>query len=1085
MKKILQSFILLLFACGLLGGLPSAWATHIQGGQMTYRYISGDTYEITVSFYRDCSPGASTLPTSVSIRAASSCSATGISATLLPVAGSLTTGIGYCPSIQALATCNPAQPNFPNYEKQDFRGTISLPPAANWIISYDDCCRPSTGNIPTQDNFRFEATLNNLVTVNGVATRVNNTSPLFSARDIPVPFVIVNQRTSINFTSALEPDGDSLVYELDRPLSTCGVYNPYAPRVGNTTACNSGPLPAAPGTVCFLNCASSQGSTFTADNPLPVAVDTVGFCGTVGGQVYYKTVRPRFQLDPTNGQITFTPNLFRPGNTNLGLNKYVVVGKITEYRRLTGSNRRYRVGSVRRDFLVIVIEGAGNTVPTPPVVSVPDPASGAVPTNTVDTTRIIIQTCNYAQVRVNFTDPDNFATSTHPASNPLQNLSVTYTGNGTINNDLLLNGDIGTYTLINNGSPTPEARFYFQPSPSFAGQTIRIPLRIEDNACPVKGIQTRIIEIKIVRGNFAQAVAAVGNIGIGNQTPSSICPGGTLQLRGTVIRPDSIRRLANNTTTLQVYGYQWTAVGSGNGLPAVTNTQNIAVNPTVTTRYLLRIIPTLGFAQGACSDTSSIVVRVVPEPVATATATLTQVCAGAAVTLRGSATRPTGLGSNLNDTYSYRWSGPGIANNTTTQNVTVNPTALGVNTYTLTVNGAAPYGCDATTTVQVTVVPPPTLTTLLSIANVPVATAKVCAGAPVVLRVRARRPTGAGSTLTDTYTFAWTGPSIVGTSTDSVVTVRPTARGLNNYSVTVTGSTQFNCSAVATAQVEVVAPPTVRAVTNNTYICPGGTATLQGTATSASLTDTYTYAWTGTGLPAGSTGATLTVRPTVTTRYLLTATGSAQYGCSDTASVVVRVTPAVVASFTTADSVGLNGQRTNRPPVIFTFRNATVTNPAGQSPTATVSYAWTYQRVRDIASVGVSEPVTAFGGNTATPAPLQLSASGYYIIRLTTTATVGGAACASSTASKTVLVPDLQVPNVITPNGDGLNDVFKVSTVGTSSKMEIFNRWGRKVYEQAGYQNNWGGDNQPAGVYYYMLTTTNGAQTKGWIEIVR
>jgi len=78
------------------------------------------------------------------------------------------------------------------------------------------------------------------------------------------------------------------------------------------------------------------------------------------------------------------------------------------------------------------------------------------------------------------------------------------------------------------------------------------------------------------------------------------------------------------------------------------------------------------------------------------------------------------------------------------------------------------------------------------------------------------------------------------------------------------------------------------------------------------------------------------------------------------------------------------------------------------------------------------------------------------------------------------------IPDVITPNGDGQNDVFKVSTVGTTtSKMEIYNRWGRKVYEQAGYANNWGGDNQPAGVYYYLLTTTNGAQTKGWIEVVR
>ena len=58
MKKTLHSFTLLLIACCLLGGLQSAYASHIQGGQITYRYVTGDTYEVTVSFYRDCSPGA-------------------------------------------------------------------------------------------------------------------------------------------------------------------------------------------------------------------------------------------------------------------------------------------------------------------------------------------------------------------------------------------------------------------------------------------------------------------------------------------------------------------------------------------------------------------------------------------------------------------------------------------------------------------------------------------------------------------------------------------------------------------------------------------------------------------------------------------------------------------------------------------------------------------------------------------------------------------------------------------------------------------------------------------------------------------
>ena len=164
------------------------------------------------------------------------------------------------------------------------------------------------------------------------------------------------------------------------------------------------------------------------------------------------------------------------------------------------------------------------------MVTIPDPKTGGTTVNTVDTTRITVRTCNYTQVRVNFTDPDNITTPTHPAVSPLQNLTVTYTGNGTINFNQLQNGDIGTFQLLGDGTPNPQGIFYFQPGSSYAGQTIRIALRIEDNACPVKGIQTRIIEIKIVPGPFAIAAGITGANGIGNlPAPNgtrTICPGG-------------------------------------------------------------------------------------------------------------------------------------------------------------------------------------------------------------------------------------------------------------------------------------------------------------------------------------------------------------------------------------------------------------------------------------------------------------------------------------------------------------------------------------------------------------------------------
>ncbi len=67
-------------------------------------------------------------------------------------------------------------------------------------------------------------------------------------------------------------------------------------------------------------------------------------------------------------------------------------------------------------------------------------------------------------------------------------------------------------------------------------------------------------------------------------------------------------------------------------------------------------------------------------------------------------------------------------------------------------------------------------------------------------------------------------------------------------------------------------------------------------------------------------------------------------------------------------------------------------------------------------------------------------------------------------------------PNIITPNGDGLNDGFKVPCVDqleNPSELKIFNRWGDIVYQTADYQNEWTGTYNgkplPPGTYFYLL----------------
>jgi CHU_C Type IX secretion signal domain len=56
--------------------------------------------------------------------------------------------------------------------------------------------------------------------------------------------------------------------------------------------------------------------------------------------------------------------------------------------------------------------------------------------------------------------------------------------------------------------------------------------------------------------------------------------------------------------------------------------------------------------------------------------------------------------------------------------------------------------------------------------------------------------------------------------------------------------------------------------------------------------------------------------------------------------------------------------------------------------------------------------------------------------------------------------------------------------------MEIYNRYGQKIYESAGYRNDWDGGNFPTGTYFYRLQARrpgqeNGLEFKGWVQVLR
>jgi gliding motility-associated-like protein len=87
---------------------------------------------------------------------------------------------------------------------------------------------------------------------------------------------------------------------------------------------------------------------------------------------------------------------------------------------------------------------------------------------------------------------------------------------------------------------------------------------------------------------------------------------------------------------------------------------------------------------------------------------------------------------------------------------------------------------------------------------------------------------------------------------------------------------------------------------------------------------------------------------------------------------------------------------------------------------------------------------------------------------------------------------DIVIPNTFTPNGDGINDYWAIPvlTKYTSADVLIYNRYGKLVYQSAGYARPWDGTFQgkalPAGTYYYIVDThTLKPKVAGWVTILR
>lgn len=123
--------------------------------------------------------------------------------------------------------------------------------------------------------------------------------------------------------------------------------------------------------------------------------------------------------------------------------------------------------------------------------------------------------------------------------------------------------------------------------------------------------------------------------------------------------------------------------------------------------------------------------------------------------------------------------------------------------------------------------------------------------------------------------------------------------------------------------------------------------------------------------------------------------------------------------------------------------------------------------------------------------------NGTYTVSLTVKDEFG---CPSTyTAPITILniVSDITelIPNMITPNFDGKNDLWRLDFIQVfyrQAEIEIFNRWGVKIYRSEGYDNAWDGtykgDPLPVGVYFYTIKLNDVNDTpviKGTVTLLK
>jgi len=482
---------------------------------------------------------------------------------------------------------------------------------------------------------------------------------------------------------------------------------------------------------------------------------------------------------------------------------------------------------------------------------------------------------------------------------------------------------------------------------------------------------------------------------------------------------------------------------------------------------------------GPCGGVSALRLTVVPSPPIAFTAPAqTSFCLGptnpAPVTLSA---MPAG----------GTFSGPGVSGNLFIASLA----GPGTHTLVYTVNA---NGCQLQTTRSVTVTQAVAGTGL-----------NVCAGAgPQVL---AGIPAGG----------IWTGPGISGSVTGGF-TFTPTVSLLGTQTLTYTVTAPGGCTSSSTMQANVLPVPTFTppvllayCTTNTTPIPlpsvaywggpgvqgPGNTGFTFRPSLAGAGTHTLLYR-TGGGL-CDYTG---TITVTVSTPINVNAGPDTLLCPGTTRPFRLRGTPAggswsgsgITSDGIFTPSAGFNGSLTltytvagvclntgtRRVSVAVPPATAPVWTPAGCPQNRLSPLTLTFSGGAPTSSWEFGDGTPAATGSTITHTYTQ---AGTYQPRVITSFNADRCAETASLPVVEVIAPELP-PNIITPNHDDKNQFFVVRTA-CPGQLQVFSRWGNKVFEAARYRNDWDGTGLPDGVYYYLLRTPDGHASKGWVTIQR